>query len=119
MAVPAKRRILSVRLRRPTGNQDLEVRFETPEYRDDVDAVFTSVDVVEKILVPFYQARDGSGQELLREVREQASGDVCLLLHKLHSERTASASDRLECRFSHCSLRRPALHDYCGSATNA
>lgn len=93
MAVPAQRRILSVRLRRPTGDQDLEVRFETPECRDDVDAVFTSVDIVEKILVPYYQARDGSGEELLREVRKQARGDVCLVLHKLSCRRLVPPID--------------------------
>lgn len=82
MAALDKKRILSVRLRRPTGDQELEVRFETKEY-DEVDAVFTSVDAVKKILVPFYEGiKRGDGEQLLKEAQDQAQDDVCMVLHK-------------------------------------
>jgi hypothetical protein len=83
MASRDKKRVVSIRIRRPSGHEEIEVRLESPDY-DDVDAIFTSVDVVEKMLVPFYDARHaGSGKELSKEVREQAKDGVCMVLHKL------------------------------------
>lgn len=71
--------IQSVHLRHPTQERDLEVRFETEEYRE-IDAVFTTVNAARRILVPFYDERDGA--ELDRQIEEQQLDGVCLALHR-------------------------------------
>ena len=78
---PFRGKITSIRFRHPREDRELEVRFESEEY-DNVDAVFTSVNAVERLLVPFYEGREvGSGERLLREARRQALEDVCMILH--------------------------------------
>lgn len=82
MATSENTWIVSVRFRHPTQNRDIDVRLETEEY-GHVDAVFTSVDAFEKILLPFYQgARRAEGEELRSRVEQQRQGDGCLVLHK-------------------------------------
>ena len=82
MAVSENRGIVSVRFRHPTQNRDIEVRLESEEYRN-IDAVFTSVDAFERILLPFYQgARRDEGEELRNRVVEQRQGDGCFVVHR-------------------------------------
>jgi len=45
-------RIISVRIRHPTEDRELEVNIDPTER---VDAVFTSKDVIDKLLIPFYE----------------------------------------------------------------
>ena len=93
MATRDNKRILSVRLRHPSGDGELEVRFESAEC-DDVDAVFTSVDAVKKLLIPFYEQKDRKDAEaFLREVEEQEQGGVCIVLHKLSCRRLVPRID--------------------------
>ena len=93
MNVAETKRIVAVRFRRPGGNQDLEVRFESDQY-NDADAVFTSVDAVEKILVPLYESlKAGDGKRLLEEVRKQEQDGVCLVIHKFSCRRLVPAID--------------------------
>ncbi len=93
MATRDKKRILSVRLRHPNGDRDLEVRFESDEYHD-VDAVFTSVDAVKKLLIPFYEQKNREdAEEFRKEVDKQAQGDVCMVIHKLSCKRIVPLID--------------------------
>jgi|SRR5215216_4198152 len=82
MAVAEHMRIVSVRFRHPTQNRDIEVRFDTEEYRN-IDAVFTTVDAFERILLPFYQgARHDEGEDLRHQVEEQRQDDSCFVAHR-------------------------------------
>jgi hypothetical protein len=82
MAAPSKQGIISVRLQHPTEDRELEVRIQTGKYQEP-DAVFTSVDVVNRILIPYYQATSPETvEELRKQVREQQLNDICLVLHQ-------------------------------------
>lgn len=75
--------ITSLRLRHPREDRELEVRIETGKYKQ-VDAVFISVDAVDRILIPFYQGTDSRiAEELRNQVQEQRLEDACVVLHKL------------------------------------
>jgi hypothetical protein len=75
-------RIASIRLQHPTEDRYLEVRFESGKY-DQVDVVFTSVNAVQRILVPFYEAiKPGEGEQLLRETEGQQLDGTCMVLHQ-------------------------------------
>ena len=71
--------IQSVRLRHPTQDRDLEVRFETEDCHN-IDAVFTTVNVALRVLVPFYDKSVGA--ELVKQIEAQQLDGVCLVLHK-------------------------------------
>jgi DNA-binding LytR/AlgR family response regulator len=73
--------IRSFSMVRPGGQGELEIIFESGQYRR-VDAVFTSVNAVETILIPFYQERSAKEADELREALEaQQSDNVCMVLH--------------------------------------
>jgi hypothetical protein len=79
--------ILSVRLRHPTEDRDLEVRLDAKEF-STVDAVFITVDAVEKVLIPFYEQVEkdmAKAAKLREEVQEHRQGDICLVYHKLRT----------------------------------
>lgn len=55
MTTPAEFKGISrLRVPRPGGTDELEFIFGSSEYQE-LDAVFTSVDVVQRILIPHYQ----------------------------------------------------------------
>lgn len=75
--------IKSVRLPHPTEDRELEVRLQTGQYKE-VDAVFTSVDVVNRILIPYYQATHPErAEQLQNQVQAQQLNDICFVLHKM------------------------------------
>jgi hypothetical protein len=79
--------ILSVRLRHPTEDRDLEVRLDTEEF-STVDAVFITVNAVERILIPFYEKVEknmAKAAKLREEVEEHRLGPICLVFHKLRT----------------------------------
>jgi hypothetical protein len=84
--------ILSVRFRHPTEDRDLEVRINAKD--DAVDAVFTTVDAVTKILMPFYRAiSPAEAEDLRRRVEEQRQGNACIVLHKYSCKGAVPAID--------------------------
>ncbi len=76
-------KITTFRLQNPQqGDRQLEVRLESAEY-ENVDAVFTSVNAVERILKPFYEKeRPGEWAQIAEQLQAQRSGPVCVVLHK-------------------------------------
>lgn len=75
-------RIISVRFWIPTQDRELEVRLKTKKYQDS-DAVFTSVNAVTNILIPFYQETDPPiAAKVEDQVQEQQLDGVCFVLHK-------------------------------------
>lgn len=82
MAAPEEEGIVSLRMWRPGGEGELEIIFESGKYRQ-VDAVFTSLNVVERILIPFYQSTDERrARELWEAVQAQQKDGVCVVAHK-------------------------------------
>jgi hypothetical protein len=77
-------RILSVRLRHPTEDRDLEVRLDSKKF-STVDAVFTSVDAVERILIPFYENVEHDlkkAADLRKAIQKQRHEDICVVVHR-------------------------------------
>jgi hypothetical protein len=77
-------RILSVRLRHPTEDRELEVRLDGEEF-SDVDAVFISVYGVETLLIPFYEQvekDEAKVAKLRKEVEQRRQNDTVVLAHK-------------------------------------
>lgn len=73
--------IVSVRLHHPRGKGEIDVVFSPKDRR--VDAVFITVDAVEKILLPFYRGRNAAqAEDLLRRVREQQDNGYCFVPHQ-------------------------------------
>lgn len=73
--------IKSVRLPRPTNGEPLDVVFNPEDTR--VDAVFITVDAVEKILLPFYRGRNAAeAEDLLKRVRKQQANGYCFVPHQ-------------------------------------
>jgi len=72
--------IVSVRLRHPREDRELEVRINTTDVA--VDAVFITVDAVNKILMPVYQAKPAEADDLRRRVEEQQRDGTCLVIHQ-------------------------------------
>ncbi len=68
--------IVSFRVRHPTEDREIEVTIGAL----DVDAVFTSVDAVKKLLIPFYHGDEA--KELLERVEKQQEGGNCIVLHR-------------------------------------
>jgi hypothetical protein len=83
MAAPAQHEgIVSFRMLRPGGDGELEIIFESGQYQR-VDVVFTSVNAVETILVPFYEKRSAKeAEELRKAVEAQQQDDTCVVAHK-------------------------------------
>jgi hypothetical protein len=82
MAERHQGRIKSIRFRHPREDRYLEVQFESAEY-ESVDIIFTSLNAVERILVPFYEGEHrGGGEELLEQVRAQQLDGTCMVLHQ-------------------------------------
>ncbi len=73
-------RILSVRLRHPDGDRDLTVRIRVDK-ASLVDAVFTTVYAVKRILIPAYDSKEKQAR-LLKDVTKQQLNEVCFVLHK-------------------------------------
>lgn len=72
--------ILSVRFRHPDKG---EMEVQINEDDKAVDVVFTTVDAVNKILLPSFEARyPHEGPELRARLEAQRSGDNCFVLHK-------------------------------------
>jgi len=72
--------ILSVRFRHPEKGE-MEVQINNDDQA--VDVVFTTVDAVNKILLPSFRALyPHEAPELLARVEAQRSGQHCLVLHK-------------------------------------
>lgn len=72
--------IVSVRFRHPDKGE-IEVKIN----KDDksVDVVFTTVDAVNKILLPSFSARyPDEAAELRERVEAQRRGDHCVVLHR-------------------------------------
>jgi hypothetical protein len=75
-------KITTFRLRNPREDRELEVRLESADY-DNVDAVFTSVNAVERILKPFYEKeKPGEWPQIAEQLQRQRLGPVCVTLHK-------------------------------------
>jgi hypothetical protein len=75
-------KITTFRMQSPQGDRELEVRLESADYQN-VDAVFTSVNAVERILKPFYEKEKPNEWALIAEqLEQQRSGSVCMVLHK-------------------------------------
>lgn len=77
-------RILSVRLRHPTEDRDLEIWLDNKEF-DEVDAVFSSVYGVETLLIPFYEQVEKDETKvakLRKEVEEHRLNDTVVVAHK-------------------------------------
>jgi hypothetical protein len=72
--------MLSFRFRHPTQDGHFEVKVDSKD--DAVDAVFLTVDAVEKILMPVYRDKPGVAAELRLRVEQQQQGGVCVVLHK-------------------------------------
>lgn len=73
--------IVSVRLRHPREERELEVVFNPKDRR--VDAVFITVDAVEKILLPLYRGRNAAeAEDLLKRVRKQQENGYCFVPHQ-------------------------------------
>ena len=84
--------IVLVRFRHPTENRELEVHIN--EKDKAVDAVFTSVDAVEKILMPSFSARyPKEAPDLLKRVEAQRRGDNCFIIHKYSCRSAVPAID--------------------------
>lgn len=81
MVAPEKEGIVSLRMLRPGGEGELEIIFESGKY-EKVDAVFTSLSAVERILIPFYESTDmRRSEELSAAVRAQQRDGVCVVPH--------------------------------------
>lgn len=78
-------RIISVRIRHPTEDRELEVNIDPAER---VDAVFTSKDVIERLLFPFYERTPPENfdvgrfrRDLERQIKENA---IICVPHQQH-----------------------------------
>lgn len=82
MAIGNQEGIVSFRMIRPGGREELEIIFDSGQYQR-VDAVFTSLNAVETILIPFYAQRSAKeAEELRKAVMAQQKDDVCVVAHK-------------------------------------
>jgi hypothetical protein len=85
--------IRSVRFRHPNEDRDIRVTFVSEDY-SEVDAVFTSVNAVTRILIPFYEDWKPKVAAMLREeVKAQQLDGVCLVLHKYVCRRAVPPID--------------------------
>lgn len=75
--------ITSITMKRPGGSDELEIIFSSSDYQE-VDAVFTSVDVVQKILIPYYeQTGDAKTVDSINEsIQNRSVNGMMLLPHK-------------------------------------
>jgi hypothetical protein len=77
-------RILSVRVRHPTEDRDVEIRLDDETY-SEVDAVFNTVYGVETLLIPFYEQVEHDSDkvaELLKLIEKRRLGPIVIALHK-------------------------------------
>jgi hypothetical protein len=75
-------KIATFRMQSPQGDRELEVRLESADYQN-VDAVFTSVNAVERILKPFYEKeKPGEWAAIAEQLEQQRSGPVCMVFHR-------------------------------------
>jgi hypothetical protein len=82
--------IISVRFRHPTEDRELEVKINAKDM--GVDAVFITVDAVNKILMPYYQhLAPAEAEDLRKRVEEQRQGNACVVLHKFSCKQAVPA----------------------------
>lgn len=82
--------IVSLRFRHPTEDRDLEVKLNAKDM--GADAVFITVDAVNKILMPYYQHLDpAEAEDLRKRVEEQQLGGAVVVLHKFSCKKAVPA----------------------------